>query len=132
MKKLFSKIKETKAILDTISKDKIAKRASIKSILFAAMLMLMIILPFVLVLVELFKQFSLIIPFTYFLLFLVFVLSMLFPMLYMTLYFELLKNYTQIDELSKIKASDVFLSELFNPLYIFFAFVVTFIIYFIL
>ena len=94
MKKLFSKIKETKAILDMISKDKIAKRASIKSILFATILMLMIILPFVLVLVELFKQFSLIIPFTYFLLFLVFVLSMLFPMLYMTLYFELLKSHS--------------------------------------
>lgn len=132
MNKLFSKIKETKAILDSIGKDKTVKKASVKAMLFAALLILMIMLPIILVFVELFKQFSLIIPFTYVLLFLVLLLSWLFPVLYMILYFELLKNYVQIDELSKIKASDVFISELFNPLYAIFALVITFIIYFIL
>lgn len=130
MKKLFKKIKETKLALKKIDTNEIEKKAMTKASLFAALIVVVALIPFILVFLEFFKQYSIITPMFYVLIILVFILSMLIIPFFNIIYFDLLKNYTEREEIQQLELRYVFLAELTNPLYAVFSFMLVLLIVF--
>lgn len=130
MKKLFKKIKETKLALKKIDTNEIDKKAMTKASLFAALIVVVALIPFILVFLEFFKQYSIITPMFYVLIILVFILSMLIIPFFNIIYFDLLKNYTEREEIQQLELRYVFLAELTNPLYAVFSFMLVLLIVF--
>ncbi|MDD7315413.1 MAG: hypothetical protein PUH11_06785 [Bacilli bacterium] len=130
MKKLFKKIKETKLALKKIDTNEIEKKAMTKASLFAALIVVVALIPFILVFLEFFKQYSIITPMFYVLIILVFILSMLIIPFFNIIYFDILKNYTEREEIQQLELRYVFLVELTNPLYAVFSFMLVLLIVF--
>lgn len=130
MKKLFKKIKETKLALKKIDTNEIEKKAMTKASLFAALIVVVALIPFILVFLEFFKQYSIITPMFYVLIILVFILSMLIIPFFNIIFFDLLKNYTEREEIQQLELRYVFLVELTNPLYAVFSFMLVLLIVF--
>lgn len=130
MKKLFKKIKETKLALKKIDTNEIEKKAMTKASLFAALIVVVALIPFILVFLEFFKQYSIITPMFYVLIILVFILSMLIIPFFNIIFFDLLKNYTEREEIQQLELRYVFLAELTNPLYAVFSFMLVLLIVF--
>lgn len=130
MKKLFKKIKETKLALKKIDTNEIDKKAMTKASLFAALIVVVALIPFILVFLEFFKQYSIITPMFYVLIILVFILSMLIIPFFNIIYFDILKNYTEREEIQQLELRYVFLVELTNPLYAVFSFMLVLLIVF--
>lgn len=130
MKKLFKKIKETKLALKKIDTNEIDKKAMTKASLFAALIVVVALIPFILVFLEFFKQYSIITPMFYVLIILVFILSMLIIPFFNIIFFVLLKNYTEREEIQQLELRYVFLAELTNPLYAVFSFMLVLLIVF--
>lgn len=130
MKKLFKKIKETKLALKKIDTNEIEKKAMTKASLFAALIVVVALIPFILVFLEFFKQYSIITPMFYVLIILVFILSMLIIPFFNIIYFDILKNYTEREEIQQLELRYVFLAELTNPLYAVFSFMLVLLIVF--
>lgn len=130
MKKLFKKIKETKLALKKIDTNEIDKKAMTKASLFAALIVVIALIPFILVFLEFFKQYSIITPMFYVLIILVFILSMLIIPFFNIIFFDLLKNYTEREEIQQLELRYVFLAELTNPLYAVFSFMLVLLIVF--
>ncbi len=130
MKKLFKKIKETKLALKKIDTNEIDKKAMTKASLFAALIVVVALIPFILVFLEFFKQYSIITPMFYVLIILVFILSMLIIPFFNIIYFDILKNYTEREEIQQLELRYVFLAELTNPLYAVFSFMLVLLIVF--
>lgn len=130
MKKLFKKIKETKLALKKIDTNEIDKKAMTKASLFAALIVVVALIPFILVFLEFFKQYSIITPMFYVLIILVFILSMLIIPFFNIIFFDLLKNYTEREEIQQLELRYVFLAELTNPLYAVFSFMLVLLIVF--
>ena len=130
MKKLFKKIKETKLALKKIDTNEIDKKAMTKASLFAALIVVIALIPFILVFLEFFKQYSIITPMFYVLIILVFILSMLIIPFFNIIFFDLLKNYTEREEIQQLELRYVFLVELTNPLYAVFSFMLVLLIVF--
>ncbi len=130
MKKLFKKIKETKLALKKIDTNEIDKKAMTKASIFAALIVVVALIPFILVFLEFFKQYSIITPMFYVLIILVFILSMLIIPFFNIIYFDILKNYTEREEIQQLELRYVFLVELTNPLYAVFSFMLVLLIVF--
>lgn len=130
MKKLFKKIKETKLALKKIDTNEIDKKAMTKASLFATLIVVVALIPFILVFLEFFKQYSIITPMFYVLIILVFILSMLIIPFFNIIFFDLLKNYTEREEIQQLELRYVFLAELTNPLYAVFSFMLVLLIVF--
>ncbi len=130
MKKLVKKIKETKLALKKIDTNEIDKKAMTKASLFAALIVVVALIPFILVFLEFFKQYSIITPMFYVLIILVFILSMLIIPFFNIIFFDLLKNYTEREEIQQLELRYVFLAELTNPLYAVFSFMLVLLIVF--
>lgn len=130
MKKLVKKIKETKLALKKIDTNEIDKKAMTKASLFAALIVVVALIPFILVFLEFFKQYSIITPMFYVLIILVFILSMLIIPFFNIIYFDILKNYTEREEIQQLELRYVFLAELTNPLYAVFSFMLVLLIVF--
>ena len=130
MKKLVKKIKETKLALKKIDTNEIDKKAMNKASLFAALIVVVALIPFILVFLEFFKQYSIITPMFYVLIILVFILSMLIIPFFNIIYFDILKNYTEREEIQQLELRYVFLVELTNPLYAVFSFMLVLLIVF--
>ena len=130
MKKLFKKIKETKLALKKIDTNEIEKKAMTKASLFAALIVVVALIPFILVFLEFFKQYSIITPMFYVLIILVFILSMLIIPFFNIIFFDLLKNYTEREEIQQLELRYVFLAELTNLLYAVFSFMLVLLIVF--
>lgn len=130
MKKLFKKIKETKLALKKIDTNEIDKKAMTKASLFATLIVVIALIPFILVFLEFFKQYSIITPMFYVLIILVFILSMLIIPFFNIIFFDLLKNYTEREEIQQLELRYVFLAELTNPLYAVFSFMLVLLIVF--
>ena len=130
MKKLFKKIKETKLALKKIDTNEIEKKAMTKASLFAALIVVVALIPFILVFLEFFKQYSIITPMFYVLIILVFILSMLIIPFFNIIYFDILKNYTEREEIQQLELRYVFLAELTNLLYAVFSFMLVLLIVF--
>lgn len=130
MKQLFKKIKETKLALKKIDTNEIDKKAMTKASLFAALIVVVALIPFILVFLEFFKQYSIITPMFYVLIILVFILSMLIIPFFNIIYFDILKNYTEREEIQQLELRYVFLVELTNPLYAVFSFMLVLLIVF--
>lgn len=130
MKKLFKKIKETKLALKKIDTNEIDKKAMNKASIFAALIVVVALIPFILVFLEFFKQYSIITPMFYVLIILVFILSMLIIPFFNIIYFDILKNYTEREEIQQLELRYVFLAELTNPLYAVFSFMLVLLIVF--
>ena len=130
MKKLFKKIKETKLALKKIDTNEIDKKAMTKASLFAALIVVVALIPFILVFLEFFKQYSIITQMFYVLIILVFILSMLIIPFFNIIYFDILKNYTEREEIQQLELRYVFLVELTNPLYAVFSFMLVLLIVF--
>lgn len=130
MKKLVKKIKETKLALKKIDTNEIEKKAMTKASLFAALIVVVALIPFILVFLEFFKQYSIITPMFYVLIILVFILSMLIIPFFNIIYFDILKNYTEREEIQQLELRYVFLVELTNPLYAVFSFMLVLLIVF--
>lgn len=130
MKKLVKKIKETKLALKKIDTNEIDKKAMNKASLFAALIVVVALIPFILVFLEFFKQYSIITPMFYVLIILVFILSMLIIPFFNIIYFDILKNYTEREEIQQLELRYVFLAELTNPLYAVFSFMLVLLIVF--
>lgn len=113
MIKLINKIKQTKSSIKNLdlSND---KKAVAKSILFSNLLYVIILIPFVLIFLELFKQYPIISPVFYILLVIVFLLLYFSLPLSQVFYIILLKNYIESDSITTIKTKDVYVMELFN------------------
>lgn len=117
MKKLFSKIKENDCLIDAIDREAIPKNIKNKTVLWTFVISLIIAFPIILIFIELFKQFP---PITwvYYLICILASLSICsFIALTSSIYYNLLKNYVEKEDVQKINLKYVFLSELFNPLY---------------
>lgn len=130
MKKLVKKIKETKLALKKIDTNEIDKKAMNKASIFAALIVVVALIPFILVFLEFFKQYSIITPMFYVLIILVFILSMLIIPFFNIIYFDILKNYTEREEIQQLELRYVFLVELTNPLYAVFSFMLVLLIVF--
>ncbi len=130
MKKLVKKIKETKLALKKIDTNEIDKKAMNKASIFAALVVVVALIPFILVFLEFFKQYSIITPMFYVLIILVFILSMLIIPFFNIIYFDILKNYTEREEIQQLELRYVFLVELTNPLYAVFSFMLVLLIVF--
>lgn len=130
MKKLFKKIKETKLALKKIDTNEIDKKAMNKASIFATLIVVVALIPFILVFLEFFKQYSIITPMFYVLIILVFILSMLIIPFFNIIYFDILKNYTEREEIQQLELRYVFLAELTNPLYAVFSFMLVLLIVF--
>ena len=130
MKKLVKKIKETKLALKKIDANEIDKKAMNKASIFAALIVVVALIPFILVFLEFFKQYSIITPMFYVLIILVFILSMLIIPFFNIIYFDILKNYTEREEIQQLELRYVFLAELTNPLYAVFSFMLVLLIVF--
>ena len=130
MKKLFKKIKETKLALKKIDTNEIEKKAMNKASIFAALIVVVALISFILVFLEFFKQYSIITPMFYVLIILVFILSMLIIPFFNIIYFDILKNYTEREEIQQLELRYVFLVELTNPLYAVFSFMLVLLIVF--
>lgn len=118
MKKLFSKIKENNEIIEVINFNEISKSIKTKIVLYTLLISLIIALPILLVFIELFKQFAPI-TFIYYIIVILAVISIcVFISLCNLIYFNLLKNYVEKEEVQKIDLKYVFLGELLNPLYL--------------
>ena len=130
MKKLVKKIKETKLALKKIDTNEIDKKAMNKASIFAALIVVVALIPFILVFLEFFKQYSIITPMFYVLIILVFILSMLIIPFFNIIFFDLLKNYTEREEIQQLELRYVFLAELTNPLYAVFSFMLVLLIVF--
>ena len=130
MKKLVKKIKETKLALKKIDTNEIEKKAMNKASIFAALIVVVALIPFILVFLEFFKQYSIITPMFYVLIILVFILSMLIIPFFNIIYFDILKNYTEREEIQQLELRYVFLAELTNPLYAVFSFMLVLLIVF--
>ena len=130
MKKLVKKIKETKLALKKIDTNEIDKKAMNKASIFAALIVVVALIPFILVFLEFFKQYSIITPMFYVLIILVFILSMLIIPFFNIIYFDILKNYTEREEIQQLELRYVFLAELTNPLYAVFSFMLVLLIVF--
>lgn len=131
MKQFFQKIKIIK------SKQKetyfaVEKKEQSKSMWLSLIIMLMIILPIFIIFFELFKQFSLILPFTYFLLVLIALICALVLPLYTVIYFEMLKNNVENEEINTIKASEIYLCEIVNPTYLIFGIIISTLVFIVL
>ena len=118
MKKLFSKIKENNNLIKEMDVNEFSKGTITKVTLFTLLFGIVIAVPFVLVFIELLKQFSPVIWFFYVILALIFVCVMLFIPFCMMIYYTVLKNYSEREEIGKINTKLVFLGELLNPLYL--------------
>ena len=130
MKKLVKKIKETKLALKKIDTNEIDKKAMNKASIFATLIVVVALIPFILVFLEFFKQYSIITPMFYVLIILVFILSMLIIPFFNIIYFDILKNYTEREEIQQLELRYVFLVELTNPLYAVFSFMLVLLIVF--
>ena len=118
MKKLFSKIKENNEIIEVIDFKEISKSIKTKIVLYTLLISLIIAFPILLIFIELFKQFSPI-TFIYYIIVILAVISIcVFISLCNLIYFNLLKNYVEKEEVQKIDLKYVFLGELLNPLYL--------------
>lgn len=118
MKKLFGKIKENNEIIDKLDYKEISKNIKFKTIFFTILISLIIALPNVLIFVELFKQFPPVVWIYYLIAILAIITILVFISLCNLIYYNLLKNYVEKEEVQKIDLKYVFLGELLNPIYL--------------
>lgn len=118
MKKLFGKIKENNEIIDKVDYKEISKNIKFKTIFFTILISLIIALPNVLIFVELFKQFPPVVWVYYLIAILAIITILVFISLCNLIYYNLLKNYVEKEEVQKIDLKYVFLGELLNPIYL--------------
>lgn len=118
MKKLLSKIKENNRLIKEIDSNEFSKGVILKVTLFTLLFGIIVALPFVLIFVELLKQFSPVVWFFYVVLVLIFICVILFIPFCMMIYYTVLKNYSKKEEIEKINTKLVFLGELLNPIYL--------------
>lgn len=118
MKKLFGKIKENNEIIDKVDYKEISKNIKFKTIFFTIFISLIIALPNVLIFVELFKQFPPVVWVYYLIAILAIITILVFISLCNLIYYNLLKNYVEKEEVQKIDLKYVFLGELLNPIYL--------------
>lgn len=118
MKKLFGKIKENNETIDKVDYKEISKNIKFKTIFFTILISLIIALPNVLIFVELFKQFPPVVWVYYLIAILAIITILVFISLCNLIYYNLLKNYVEKEEVQKIDLKYVFLGELLNPIYL--------------
>lgn len=118
MKKLFGKIKENNEKIDKVDYKEISKNIKFKTIFFTILISLIIALPNVLIFVELFKQFPPVVWVYYLIAILAIITILVFISLCNLIYYNLLKNYVEKEEVQKIDLKYVFLGELLNPIYL--------------
>ena len=102
MKKLFGKIKENNEIIDKVDYKEISKNIKFKTIFFTIFISLIIALPNVLIFVELFKQFPPVVWVYYLIAILAIITILVFISLCNLIYYNLLKNYVEKEEVQKI------------------------------
>jgi len=113
MKKLINLINTTKKQIKNLdlSND---SRVVRKAFFFSNLILIIMLIPFVLIFIEFFKQYSIITPMFYILLFFIFLILYFILPLSNVIYFELLKNYLEREEVTIINLKHVYLTELFN------------------
>lgn len=129
MKKLMAIVKKTKNEIKSINFEEI-KKAEAKSHFYTFVMTIIILIPFVLIFVEAFKQYSIITPMFYWLLGIIFIGIYMFLPVTTIIFFELLKNYTEREDVKALKASNLYIMELLNPLHIILPLIVVLTIYF--
>lgn len=129
MKKIFERIKEVRQIINSLQIKEIGKKKYLLTVFSSIIFVVICLVPIILVIIELFKQYSSITPLYYVLLVFVFILSYLVVPFYMIIFYEVLKNNIENEQLNSLKSKDIFVSELFNLTYLIFGIIVTLGIY---
>ena len=118
MKNLFLKIKENKQLLNELSSKELGKANCIKSFVGSIILSIVALIPFALIYIELLKIYSPVLFVYHVTLVFVCLTVYLFVPFTNMLYYAILKNYTQKDEIQNLSLRYVFLGELLNPIYL--------------
>lgn len=118
MKTFIARIKKVRASIREISFSEIGYKKVIPSLLGAILITIIAMIPFILIDVELLKQFPSIIWFYHVILAGIFISILLIVPFGTMLFYSILKNYTQKEEVQNLAIKDVFLSELLNPIYL--------------
>lgn len=118
MKNFISKIKEVKSLQNSYSFKDIGRKYCVKSFLGALFLSIVAIIPFCIVVVNILKIFSPVLLTFHITLCLICLLVYLFVPFTNMLYYAILKNYTQKEEIQQISLKYLFISELLNPFYL--------------
>ena len=118
MRKFFEKIKEVKKIQNNISGKEIGRFKCFKAFLGSVLLSLIALFPLALIYLEIFKIFSPVLAVYHITIVFVCLTVYMFVPFTNMLYYAILKNYTEKEEIHQLSLKYVFISELLNPFYL--------------
>ena len=118
MKELFKKIKEVKLKQDEWNTKDVGRIKVIKAFLGAIFLTLVILFPIALIYIQILKLYSPVLFVHHITLVLICITVYLFVPFTNMLFYAILKNYTEKEEIQKISLKYTFINELLNPFYL--------------
>lgn len=120
MKEFFRKVKEAKVQQNEWNSKEIGKKYCVKSFLGSILISILLIIPIALIFIEILKIFSPVLFIYHITIILIGLTVYLFVPFTNMLYYAILKNYTEKEEIQKISLKYVFINELLNPFYLIF------------